>query len=258
MSSLLVRAALVALPLGLFFVVGCATDAGGGAGGGSPGEGGEDGSPRKAGDGHGDAKGQTSACLRYVDCIAVVRPSMLSDVEASVGDKGSCWDGSAATRAACDEGCVDALDDEHENAPDEARCAECAEDEDCPSERPICKVTENGGPGDEWLDHACVECVEDADCGDGLCEAQRCEAVDEQACIDDAVAVWVALGASDGCASSAAGLIAEVCTAEETCCVLEVNTGCGSDLACAVDRCEISSACMSSVGDALHGLEGCW
>lgn len=260
--------------LGILFVLACGlvagcsdasreagtSSSGDGAGGGDRDdeEGGSDGEVDGDG-GDGDA-GPTPACVRYLDCIAAVNPALLSDAEDSVGEDGACWDGDAARRESCDQGCVTGLADARVGSPGEVRCHECAGDEYCGDGRCV----------GEGADRFCAECRDDADCAGGRCGALfTCVGgggaggggePDAAACLERTMSVWESVGGFDrACFEPCTSSMAAACTAVELCCMTDpaMAAECDGEYDCVTETCRPSQSCLDGIAATGACIEDC-
>lgn len=252
---------------GLFVVVACFTaagcsDASSGSGAGDDGDGAGGDGRRSDGDDHDGgedgevASGPTTACVRYLDCVAAVDPARLSEAEESVGEDGPCWDGDAERRASCNDGCLSGLAEEREAAPGEERCAECTEDAECDDEREGRCVY----PGHAGF---CAECWVGADCATGYCNRDLACAVREDdperalECIEDIGSSWNQAGLPFRCVEPCAATLDAGCGSTDLCCLESASDQCGPDAACVYDYCELEASCTDAIAGARQCLMEC-
>lgn len=105
----------------------------------------------------------SSACARYLTCIAKAAPEALPAARKSYGSASSCWS-SASAAATCTTACLEALDRQRRATPSIPECAVCATSTDCWSAQPIC----------DPVSKTCVACTQDVECPKGLCVGEKC------------------------------------------------------------------------------------
>ena len=105
----------------------------------------------------------SSACVRYLTCIAKAAPEASPAARKSYGSASPCWSSASAAQS-CTTACLEALDRQRRASPSIPECAICATSADCWNAQPICDPASK----------SCVACTQDAECSIGLCVGAKC------------------------------------------------------------------------------------
>jgi hypothetical protein len=96
---------------------------------------------------HADATGgETSSdvmlgpCAQYIECVMEAAPHSVSDVVATYGEEGTCWDRPGVREEHCWADCSGQMKLLREAHPDALSCWACSSDEECPDAAPRCSA----------------------------------------------------------------------------------------------------------------------